>query len=663
MTTTRRMGTTALTAILAAATMIGLPHSAAAVPGDPPPPLFLDEVGSARTLTFAGATGETSLSLPIPADLAPVMLRGVTESPAFVGGGTIDVLQGDRILSRTPIDPAPNAPIELPLNGIRTDNAAADLRIVTRLNVDNTCVVSADNAFRIIDAQVEYAGREAIPQTVADFLPPVLRQVTLYIPDDVRREEGSTAVSLAAAITAHYGSAHPRIVTASLPRASMTPPTAPGPLERQIVISTDRPAGLGIGPGPEGATFLTIGGAADQLATQSTLLVSDLAQIAAASAAVAGPQPAVPQLAPTVRTLADIGVGDTTVVSTGWPEMTVGIDQTRLGRPATGVRVQLAGSYTPTGSGVIAVRAGERTIATIPTDDSGSFDTLVDIPDDVLRRYTGLTVTLENAEAPAGCLDGPRSSLSLSSAGEIVSTTADPPPSGFVSLPQSLLPWTQLAWTAGDVADVTRAVSIVTSLQQLSAMPLDISVVDMATAASSALPAILIAADGTGLPDLSLPVTSDGSTVTVRANDGSEQQLSLTPQLAYGALQVVRDGDRTLLVADSTGDPGDLDRLLARTSADGLWSSADGEAILQVAGRDPVVIDVDEPVVAADEDSSSGIGPIVVGVLVAAGLLVAALLLLLRGRRRPGGDTTPGSTTTGTAGGDTTGPAETSSGP
>ncbi|WP_245650194.1 hypothetical protein [Millisia brevis] len=662
------MGTTALTAILAAATVIGLPPAALAVPGDPPPPLFLDEVGSARTLSFPGATGEMSLSLPIPGDLVPVALRGVTESPAFVGGGTIDVVQGDRILSRTPIDPAPNAPIELPLNGIETEGAAADLRILTRLNVDNTCVINPDNAFRIIDTQVEYAGREAIPQTVADFLPPVLRQLTLYIPDDVRQEEGAAAVSLAAAITAHYGSAHPRIVTASLPRASMTPPTAPGPLERQIVISTDRPAGLGIGPGPEGSTFLTIGGAADQLATQSTLLVSDLAQIAVASAAVAGPQPAVAQLAPTVRTLSDIGVGDTTVVSTGWPEITIGIDQTRLGRPATGVRVELAGSYTPTGSGVIAVRAGERTIATIPTDDSGSFDTFVDIPDDVLRRYTGVTVTLENAEAPAGCLDGPRSSLSLSSAGEIVSTTADPPPAGFVSLPQALLPWTQLAWTTGDVADVARAVSIVTALQQLSAMPLDISVVDMATAASSALPAILIAADGTGLPDPALPVTSDGSTITVRASDGSDQQLSLTPQLSYGALQVIRDGDRTLLIADSTGSPGDLDQLLARMSADGLWSSADGEAVLQVAGREPVVVDVDVDAaeIAMTEESSTGIGPIVVGALAAAGLLLVAALLFLRRRRRPTADATP-ATGTGTASNttdtDTTGTDETTTGP
>lgn len=636
MTTIHRLGTTVLALVLAASAMVGLSGTALAAPGDPPPPLPLDAVGSAGTLTFPGMTSEVSLSLPIPGNLVPVALRGTTESPAFVTGGTIDVVQGDRILSRTPIDPAPNAPIELRLDGIRVDDAAADLRLITRLDVDGTCAILPDNAFRIIDTQLEFGGWEAPPRTVADFLPPILRQLTLYLPDDVQQAEGAAAVSLATAITARYGSAHPPIITAGLPRAAMVPTNAPGPLERQIVISTDAPVGLTVQPGPEGSSYLTVGGPADQLETQTRLLVSDLAGIAVASAAVAGPQPSAPQLAPTVRTLADIGVADTTVVSSGWPQITVGIDQTRLGHPATGVRVQLTGTYTPIGSGAISVRSGDRTIATIPTDGTGSFDTMVDLPDDVLRRYTGLTLTLENADTGFGCFNDHRSSLSLSSAGEITSGTADPPPAGFVSLPQALLPWTQLAWTTGDIADVSRGVSIATALQRLSAMPLAITVVDMATAAGSAQPAILIAASGDRLPDLPLPVTADGGTLTVRSFDGREQQLTLTPQMQYGALQVVRDGGRTLLVANSTADPADLDRLLARMSADNLWSSADGEAILQVGDRDPVLVGRTAPIVATGEESSINPWPVIIGVLVAGGLIVAAAVAL-RLRRRPAG--------------------------
>ncbi|UAK40827.1 hypothetical protein K8O93_21915 [Gordonia bronchialis] len=44
------------------------------------------------------------------------------------------------------------------------------------------------------------------------------------------------------------------------------------------------------------------------------------------------------------------------------------------------------------------------------------------------------------------------------------------------------MPRTRLAWTRGDVADVTRAVAIITGLQRMSSVALGVDVVSMSDA-------------------------------------------------------------------------------------------------------------------------------------------------------------------------------------
>ncbi|MYR08466.1 hypothetical protein GTV32_20130 [Gordonia sp. SID5947] len=623
---------------------------ALAAPGDPPPPMGLGQLGASSTISLPGQQGETSLTLPVPKDLTPSVLRGNVQIPAFVTGGSIDVLQGDRLISRTPVSTAPNAPIELPLRGVRVEKNAADIVLRGYLRAEGFCQFDADHALRITNTSVAYTGREAIPTDVAEFLPPVLRGLTIYIPQDVKSAEGEAAVNLATAVVSNYGSAQVPIETVALPRGA-TPPTVPGPLERQIVINTDASPGLSLHDN-RGSAYLEIGGSSDELVTQTQFLTSSLAPIALSSSAVAGSLRAAPQIAPDVTNLSDLGVSDQSVTSAAWPSLTVGIDQTRLGRPSKGIRVQLTGSYSPgpaDADGLLSVRIGDRVISTIPTDESGTYDTWVDVPDELLSRYTELTVTLERGNLGESCGTGYRSTLSLSSAGEVQTEEADPPqPGGFGSLPQALMPRTQLAWTKGDPADVSRAVSIASGLQKLSAVPLGLDVVSMDDAGSSDQPAILISSDGGGLPDLNLPLQSDGRTLKVVSGSGDSEQTSsvtLNPGVNFGALEVTRAGDRSLLVATSTNDARDLDGLLSWLSTGDRWSSAGGDAILQVAGHDPVSVASDEMNAGQQQSDSDAAeaGFAIAGVLVAAVLLAGLVVLgtILLRRRRHRGPTTP----------------------
>ncbi|MFW0785937.1 hypothetical protein AAFP35_15595 [Gordonia sp. CPCC 206044] len=625
------------------AVLVGPAAIARAVPGDPPAPLSLRDIGASPTITFPGQQGEVSLSVPVPPDLSPSVLRGTTQLPSFATGGNVDVLQGDRLISRTPINPSPNAPIELPLRGVEVSENAADLTLRAYLRVEGICQFDPETSFRINNATITYTGREAIPTTVAEFLPPVLRGLTIYVPDDVQQAEGASAVNLATAVVAHYGTAPVPIRTVALPRGAMTPPSVPGPLERQIVINSDAPPGVSV-QRSRGSSYLVIGGSGEELLTQTEFLTSNLASIALSSSAVAGTLHSAPQLAPDVQTLADLGVTDQTVTSAAWPTITFGIDQTRLGRSAKGVRVQLSGSYSP-GPGdantSISVRVGDRVIDTIKTDGSGTYDTWVDIPDDVLTRYTEVTLTLERSDLGEGCGTGHRSTLSLNSSGEIRSDEADPPqPGGLASLPQTLMPRTQLAWTKGDVGDVSRAVQIGAGLQSLSAVPLGFDVVSVDTAGSSEQPAVLISADGTGLPDLDLPLQTDNRTLSVVSSSGERQAstVTLNPGIQYGAVEVARDDNRTVLVATSTEDSGDLDALLRWLGTDDRWGSVSGDAIMQVADHEPVRVATDEVNPPETDSGWTASWPIVVaiavGAAVVAGLIVLGTLLMRR-RRRP----------------------------
>ncbi|MDL9945198.1 hypothetical protein QSJ19_06250 [Gordonia sp. ABSL11-1] len=622
------------------ASLIGFAAPSAAAPGDPPPPMSLQDLGSSSTISFPGQQGEVSMSLPVPQNLTPSVLRGLTELPAFVTGGSVDVLQDERLISRTPINPEPNSPIELPLRGLRVDQNGADIVLRAYLRVEGLCQFDPENAFRMVNATVSYTGREAIPDSVAEFLPPILRGLTIYIPDDVQQAEGAAAVNLATAVVANYGAAQVPIRTVALPRSNMTPPTVPGPLERQIVINTQANPGLSL-QSDDGSAYLVIGGSADELVTQTQFLTSNMAPIALSSAAVAGSLHNAPQIAPSVQTLGDLGIGDQSVTSASWPTIDFGIDQTRLGRPSKSISVQLSGSYSPgprDSDGLVAVRSGDRTIATIPTDESGSYNQWVDIPDDVVRRYTPISLVLQRGDLSEGCGNGYRSTLSLSSSGEVRSeAAADPPqPQGFQSLPQSLMPRTQLAWTKGDVGDVSRAVSIAAGLQGMSAVPLGLDVVSMDSASSSDQPAILISADGTGLPSLDLPLRADGRKLSVVSPGGGSSSVTLDPGISFGALEVTRSGDRSVLVATSTNDSGDLDSLLDYLSTDQRWGEVDGDAVMKIAGNDPVAVNSTAINPESEDTRSTGSWGTVVGVLVGAAILVGAVIggtLLVRRRR------------------------------
>jgi hypothetical protein len=611
-----------------------------AAPGDggvlaDAPIVPLDELGLDPAVNLYGLQGTESLTFPVPVGMTPGILSLTTQLPVNVASGTITVSQDQRVLARVDIPPGPPVPIDIPLAGVEVaDNAAMVVLRSYLLPVAGYCI-DPTNPLRLTNAAVRYTGVEQPPTSVAGFLPPVLRRLTIFVGRTPTRAETDAVVRVAAAVAARYGKQDVRVDVAAL---DGPPPGTAAPFERDIVIreGPDRGASL-LGTGQIPA--LLISGPSDELTNQSRLLTSGMVRFAVTSRAVVGPLNPAPQLPAdvvTIRSLGQPGVNATALS----PQVGIALDQTRLGRSAKAVRVHLIGSYTPLPTGIggqIVVAIAGETLQRWPAEASGELDRWIDVPDRLLKRYTTLNVAVDISGNTGQCGEFQPITLTVDGATEVSSRLASPPvPTGLQSMPQALMPRIQIGIGPDVFADTVRAVKIVTDLQRLSTSPLATDVTSIDDALASPNPALVISANGWDHPDVKLPVTAPNTVPTsidVVGIDGRLDTTEIEPGLKFGSLQTVFQNGRALLVATSNGAPEQLDALLGYLDADTRnWSSLDTSAVIQVAGLPPLTVPVTPlPQAVRDERSST---PLLLYGAAAAAVVTLGAGLLLRARRR-----------------------------
>ncbi len=596
-------------AVALTALTMGGPNSSTAVaaPDDgglptESPILGLQALGANSTMSFYGTQGTETLVIPVPPGLQPAELTAIVELPINVRIGTLNVTQDDRTISRVPLPDGDRLPIVIPLAGVNVVNNAVTVILRSYLiPVDGYCL-DPTNPLRLTDAAVRYEGSETSPATVADFLPPVLRKLTILIPAKPMNIESDAAIRLATAVAARYGKQYPEIAVAPLSDGQTEPVQQSAPMERQIVIRQGPQTAVAL-RGTGGVPWLLISGPPNQLVNQARLLSSNLSQLAVSSRAVVGPLKSTPQLPPDVTTIRQLGQPGVNATALN-PQVSIGLDQTRLGRSARNVRVHLRGTYTPLptsiGGSVVAAINGE-TLTQWPTDGTGVIDRWVDIPERLLQRYTNLGVAINISGNTGRCGEFQPITLTIDGDSPVQSSPADPPlTAGLQSMPQALMPRMEIGVGEDAFADTRRALSIMVGLQRLSALPMDTQVTSLQQAIDSPNPAVLVSADGWSNRAITLPVSTDASgELKVAAVEGSSDETTLTldPAQRFGSLQAVLDGRRPLLVATSNGAPEQVDALLAWLGADPLrWSRVTGTAVLAPAGRDPVTFGAGAPV-------------------------------------------------------------------
>lgn len=558
------------------------------------PILSLATVGSEPMMLFYGDQGVVSLTVPVPQGLAVGTVDAVVEMPVNVSAATIAAVQDDRVLSRVDV-PRGGGPISIPLRDAKiTDNAVA-VTVRSYLIANQGYCLDPSNPLRLVGAHVRYTGEELPPRTVSDFLPPVLTQLTLFLPRSPTRAESETAMRLAQAVVAHYGKQYPKVTVTALPDGRDTPPAPSGPLQRQIVVRESPDAGVTL-QGDAGVPSLLVSGPADRLMDQARLLSSEMNRLAVSSKAVVGPLRSSPLLPPNVTTLRDLGQLGIHATALA-PQVSIGLDQTRFGRAVHGIRAHLRGSYTPLPSsiaGQVVATAGGETIDRWPADNSGSIDRWVSVPDELLMRYTNLVIALDISGNTGRCGEFQPVTLTIDGNSQLETSAATPPwPGGLQAIPQALMPRVAIGFDGG-LDDTRRAVAILVALQRLSALPFDITATSVTQAIASPTAAILINADGWSDRRTTLPVSAGSpNQITVERVDGTpaDGTLTLDPTQKFASLQTKYDGSRMLLIATSNNAAEQLDDLLEWINADvPRWSRVTGGALIGIPGREPVVV-------------------------------------------------------------------------
>ncbi|MFC8044929.1 cellulose biosynthesis cyclic di-GMP-binding regulatory protein BcsB [Nocardia sp. NPDC057353] len=636
-----RSGIARCAAIGVAVLALAAPAAAAPLRQDAQFPL--PALGLTAAQTFEGRDDVVALVVPVPPGMAPAALRGTLQVAPDAGAGRIDVEVQGRVVGSVEVPPGSSTlPVSLPLAGVPVLNGAATVTLHSHLTAMDAgwCADDSGGTLTLVDATVDYTGDEAQPAVIADFLPPVLNRLTLYLPATPSADETATALELGTAVVARYANQTVAVQLRPLGPGNTVPADQPELLERRVVITEDDTAGTTLRTTAPGGPVLAVTGRGGELRTQARLITSNMAWIAADTDAVAGSLELAPQLAPDSVTLRDLGVTTLSATGPGRVRIPVAVDQTRLGRPSGSVRIHLRGNYTPlpeVANGQLTVSIGDSTLAQWPVEDSGRIDRWIDVPDRLLGRFTEVAVGLQVA-GTAGCEVAQPVTLTLDPESTVESVRRVPPvPGGFEALPQALMPGVQVGLSEGTLADAGRALGLLAGMQRMTLEPLRPELVPMDAALDSDRPAILIAADG-GLPDsLHLPLTVVGPSVTVADAGGGEAQSVELPGQRLGSLQAAWAGDRMLLVATSTGDPAALDRLLDWLRAEpDRWYGLRGGVLVQTGDREPILLQAPATVPAEQPADDHTTLLIAGGVLLALGLVGAVLVLLTRARRGPG---------------------------
>jgi hypothetical protein len=646
----RRIGAVAGVVVML---LSGVPAGAFAEPATDPAPggamidaptILLADLGMGSTVTLAGAadTTSTTLSFPVPQGLAPVSLNATLQLPVNLRQGNLTVTQDDRPISRIDLPLTDQLPVVVPLTGAEVSGNYVTVTLtVTAIPLDQYCW-NPDYPVRLVNGSITFSGSEPIPTTVAAFVPPVLRKLTIAVPPRPSQAESNAAVQLAAAMVTKYGGQNPDIFVTPLPEGATSLPTPSAPLERQVIIKEGPTKGLSL-QGP-GIPSLLVSGQGDELTNQARLLTDDSLRYALSPNAVAGPLQYRLRLAGNNTTLSQIDQAELTSVAM-WPEVGITVDQARFGHPLHGVRIRLMGSYTPVPSnmgGEVKVSINGRTLDRWPADQAGIIDRAIEIPDNLLSRSTTVVVRINTTGFHGGCGEYLPIHLRIDGGTTVSVTPANPPlPPGFRSLPQTLMPRAQIGFGDADTfLDTLRAIQIVVGLQRFNPVPVITKVTSIKQAAASPDPAILISADGWGEKSIPLPISSDKGRVDIEAlqPDNKPTTLTLDPAMQFGSLQTVFDGKRTLLIATSNAAPQQLDELLGWLGGGpGRWSGLDGRAIISVPGQLPVTVANEPTALIAQPDAGSGADKYSWAWWVAGGVVAAAALgalaILLSSRR------------------------------
>jgi hypothetical protein len=244
-----------------------------------------ERLGFGETVQFRGHSDAVTLTVPVPDGMRPASLDTTVQLPVNVARGWIDVDSDLQRLARVELPAGGDlVPISLPLDAAQVRNNTSIITLRLNLSaVDSICPEDwTDRSVLLRDSVVRYTGGPTEPAVVADFLPPVLEGLELYLPATPSDAESGTALDLATAVTTRYNGRPPAVSVRELP-ANRIPPAPESAFVRQIVVTEGGEPGAELRDVPGGPPALYLTGEGDALGDQTHILTSAISGFAVAA--------------------------------------------------------------------------------------------------------------------------------------------------------------------------------------------------------------------------------------------------------------------------------------------------------------------------------------------------------------------------------------------
>lgn len=547
--------------------------------------LPLSQFGYPTPIRISGQFGERYLFLPIPAGMQPQAFKFIMRYSADVESGFLEVYNRERVLHTLAFQSSPQQ-VELDLSRAQVEGEYLVLRLVSRLrSQDDLCETAYVGAWLDIEeAEIQLAGEPSLPQTVGEFLPPLLTDLVVEVPANPTPEQAEAVLRLAASLTMKYAN-QPYQLHWVTEQGQIPEEVWGNPLARRIVLRRHPQAEVSLQNDPNLPTLLLQGeGAA--LAVQSVWLSSEFTRLGIHRQVqvLAWKDPG--EAGANTVTFADLGYPLQQVSGVGRIDITVAFSQADLGGSVRNLRARLVGTNTPIealASATLTVLFNGAQVHSQLLSTNTQFDLYLALPNTLLRRENTLSLRFDYTPRQGECRIGispftaqlwESSYLQFDQGGTL--------PAGFLRFPQSLLPEYQVTVAPLTAENLRRAAELVIALQKASKKPLRLKWSDWQTALSSSESWLVVQGDPAQVTPLNPPL----ELAPFRIVDSSGRELlRFEGEMPFAALQAFEQNRRQVLLLAGSGDAALMDQLLLslKHSPNG-WYDLAGDVYLIGAG-------------------------------------------------------------------------------
>lgn len=551
------------------------------------------QLGLTDRLNLIGADQLHDVSVPMPAGVTRVLVKGLVGAANNIRRGHIDVRDADGNLVGTvplPVD-RDAAPFSVDTGRARVTDGAIKLSFVLRDENPplNTC--SPVPSVALWQLTSTFLGQSPLPETIADFLPGYLDRVTIRVGPEPGPDTQQAALNLVAALTHRY---RPLPVRIDVDTGPMDAPVKNTGTERTIEIRSSAVAGVAVRNGGTPAAVLAVSGSGDELQHQVELFAdrrSELTQTA--QTRVLGAMTQAPVSTETL-TLAELGA-DRQVSVLHSETMYAGFDAAAFGVGSIQrARVKLRARYTPVtdDSATVVIRSGDSVLATERLNESGTIDTVLDIPAEAISSNVGLVFDLRYFPKMECSPLTDRLFFAIDGTSTVTVERGTHNRGGFPVLPMAFTPVFDVS--VDQPADIRYAARVINLLGRETTVLLRPQVRPAEEAAASGNGWLAVtsgeALDGFGLNPPLKPGARNDLTV-----DSLLRSTNVDPNGPLGFLQAFTQDGRVILDIQTTGESDLLDRGLDYIAGlERQWGSLYGDVVATTPAGETVNLSLRE---------------------------------------------------------------------